>query len=598
MLNKLEQQESKLSFPLRKILFNSKAFQWSGEFSFVFGLTLLGMILSLQGWKSFIPAFDMLTYFDNAYNLLHHAIFPQYGDISSYGSFSPPGTSWLMALGVLIFKDPRLYEKVGSALLHFGTLCGIFILTKKLFGRWSAYFTTLLYGLSGIGLDYAGSLWPIGHPFFYVWMVYFAFLWAQNKAVKYLTLAGVTWAIGMYVDMAIAPSFFILPAIWLFFRPPIFSKSLLFGFVVSLFVWYPYLKFEAGRNFLDLQSQLGRQSIFPANYRISWCDPHLVLAQSDKPSTEPIVITNTMGPSQSTSPTWLSYFFSLEKRVALGLLSNFNQVTSIPQGNIILLFVGSVSLLFLGVGDSFGRINKQVSEFLPTRAISKKIYQKLTPGITSQNRNNQIDGARLLALSLAIPWLILIVVAEPGRSERFTWLWPLQLLVAGLFATYALPQWRAPKIVTYTTQFLVLLLILPFASLPTRFESWSNYGWAGQDAAEKQVTDYIAHQITTEGKEQASIGYQTFIYPFMANYNVINPRYKVGAEFDLLFKYQYGIINTTQCAEGFSSRDEYRIVETIPKNPSWAPRDHFDASLDDDYKVLARFGTYEVFKRQ
>src|ERR1043165_8322589 len=134
MLNNLEQDKSKLTFPYSKVFFNSRVFQFAREFGFVLSLTVFGMILSLQGWKSLVPAFDMLTYFDNAYNLLHHGILPAYGDISSYGSFSPPGTSWLMALGMLIFKDPRLYEKAGSALLHLGTLWGIFILTKKLFG--------------------------------------------------------------------------------------------------------------------------------------------------------------------------------------------------------------------------------------------------------------------------------------------------------------------------------------------------------------------------------------------------------------------------------------------------------------------------------
>jgi hypothetical protein len=567
------------------------------ELGFVLGLTVLGMILSLQGWKSLIPAFDMLTYFDNAYNLLHYGVMPEYGDISSYGSFSPPGTSWLMAMGMLIFKDPRLYEKAGSLLLHFGTLWGIFILSKKLFGTWPAYFATLLYGLSSIGLDYAGSLWPIGHPFFYIWMVYFAYLWMQSKEVKYLTLAVITWAIGMYIDMAIAPSLFILPAVWFFFRPPIFSKSLLLGFAVCSMVWFSYLKFEAGRGFLDLRSQIGRQNIFPGNYRASWCDSHVMLAQSDRSSTESIIVSNTKSSSRTISSNLIRLFSSLDNKLAEGLLSNFNHGASIPRGNLLLLGMGLISLVFLGMGDLLPRIKNHVYDVPPGQSYGARMYQwsRIFLGPSGEDR---IDEGRFLALSLSVPWLILILVAEPGRPERFTWLWGFQLLAVSLFSTYALPHLHAPKIVTYSTQLLLLILIVPLGSLPTRFENWSKNGWAGQDASEKQVVDYVASQIKMDGKDRASIGYQTFIYPFMADYNIINPRYKVGAEFDLLFKYQYGVLNTTQCAEGFSSHDEYRIVETVPKIPTWAPRDHFNIAVDNRFKLLSQFGSYEIFKRQ
>src|SRR5712691_13358182 len=57
-------------------------------------VTMIGMLLTLQGWKSRIPAFDMLTYFNSAENLLKTGTPARYGDISSYGSFSPPGTTW------------------------------------------------------------------------------------------------------------------------------------------------------------------------------------------------------------------------------------------------------------------------------------------------------------------------------------------------------------------------------------------------------------------------------------------------------------------------------------------------------------------------
>src|SRR5215470_8716228 len=68
----------------------------------VLAVMTIGMVLTLQGWKSVAPAFDMLTYFNSAETLLKTGAPARYGDVSSYGAFSPPGTTWLMAPGMLI----------------------------------------------------------------------------------------------------------------------------------------------------------------------------------------------------------------------------------------------------------------------------------------------------------------------------------------------------------------------------------------------------------------------------------------------------------------------------------------------------------------
>jgi hypothetical protein len=84
----------------------------------------------------------------------------------------------------------------------------------------------------------------------------------------------------------------------------------------------------------------------------------------------------------------------------------------------------------------------------------------------------------------------------------------------------------------------------------------------------------------------------------MATYNIINPQYKVGAEFDLWFKYRHGIANTNGCAEGLSPSDEYRIVQPQPKSGPEEPREYFDVPLDGNFQLLRQFGPYQVFRRQ
>ena len=84
----------------------------------------------------------------------------------------------------------------------------------------------------------------------------------------------------------------------------------------------------------------------------------------------------------------------------------------------------------------------------------------------------------------------------------------------------------------------------------------------------------------------------------MARYHAIDPRYKVGAEFDALFKYRYGITNADACAEGVSATDQYRIVQTSPETARDAPTQFFDVQRDDSFHLLQRVGSYDVWTRQ
>ena len=82
----------------------------------------------------------------------------------------------------------------------------------------------------------------------------------------------------------------------------------------------------------------------------------------------------------------------------------------------------------------------------------------------------------------------------------------------------------------------------------------------------------------------------------MVDYHIVSPEYKVGAEFDVLFKYGHGIENTDTCAEGVSPRDDYRIVQTRPMKAEDAPRNYFDVPLENHFKLVREIGPYRVLK--
>jgi hypothetical protein len=81
-------------------------------------VTTVGAALALQGWRSRIPDFDLLLSTNGAIELVANKQIPDRGALASFASHNPPGGAWLMAPGVLLFKDPRLFEFIVSATLY------------------------------------------------------------------------------------------------------------------------------------------------------------------------------------------------------------------------------------------------------------------------------------------------------------------------------------------------------------------------------------------------------------------------------------------------------------------------------------------------
>lgn len=623
-------------------------------------VTATGLLFALQGWRTHIPTFDLLLDIDSARELITNGRLPDRGTLTSYGSYAPPGTAWLMVPGELLFTDPRLYEYPGSAILYFGTLVGVFLLARAYFGVGCALLAVAIYGLSWLGLGNAAGLWPRGHPFFYVWMVYWTTRWVMWRKTTYLAAAIVTFAAGMYVFMEIAPAIFILPTVWLFYRPPLKFRPLLLGTILALAVWYPYLRFESTRNFVDLRSQVLRDSNRPANYKDSWCNPNLNLvnlegtaAPSNIDSDQALKVTDNVWTKvlRLLMPLW-------EQRnvVAAGFFSNFQLNAHIPGISIALALLVLTSLIVLSVSvTSTGAAEVIVrrwhfwlsrvavsmilfgvlwNEFIIARYLSLDgileastilrirweqgiavligitllvlrsriivvvdhlVHRVVTPaGVGAQT--TQRPDARLLVLNLIIPWLILLLIVEDAnRMARLWWLWPLQVIVLAASVTYVLSLLRAPRLFTWVGSLSLIVMLLGTPSMLLRIEAGLRTGWAGSDSEEVRVVDYVVSRL--KGRNQTAIGYQIFIWRFNATYNAVDPRYKVGADLDLLFKDRHGVSNTNRCAEGVSPDDEFRIVQTRPTWKDPAGKGYFNISLDRSFILLRQFGPYQVFTR-
>lgn len=612
-------------------------------------VTTLSLLISAQGWKSRLVAFDLLTYVYAADDFLQSGTLPKHGDTGSYGSYKPPGTAWLMMPGKTLFGDPRLIAYVGTGMLHFATLLGIFLLASRCFGLWPASLAVLLYGLSAHGLFLAGSLWPNGRPDFYVWFVLFTSLWAMGRNTSYLAAALTVWGLGMHVDMAIAPALFILPVVWLSYRPPVRPLPLVIAGLIVLTVWSPYLRFQATRGFADIKSQLFLRHILPAQYRESWCDTSLTLATWRGPIAAPEGGTSdAQGPSPSGSAGSIGLWSRLGM-VKDKVLSNFTAAVLYPGVNIVLLglVLGTIllcaapgwadegpapgarppprqrqslwigTLLIVTGLTLYGIMSGRVLGSAPMAAsgVAKKLPQVLiligiilsgAPWLLGATqrvlRRIGVDlqpamPVRLLLISLLVPWSILVIVAEPGKPERFWWVWPIQVILLAAFVAYLLPRFSMPRPIVAAAQLALTLLLVVNYFMVGRIQSWRTNGWNGKDPEEVQVIDYVAGLVRAEGKSEAAIGYQLFIYPFMAEYHVTNPVYRAGAELELMLRYRHGIANTDQCAEGIAPTDEYRIVQRRPKEGPEEPQHYFAVPPDEQFHLLRRFSLYDVLKR-
>jgi hypothetical protein len=202
---------------------------------------------------------------------------------------------------------------------------------------------------------------------------------------------------------------------------------------------------------------------------------------------------------------------------------------------------------------------------------------------------------RPLLLALGVPWAVLLLVAEPGVEHRFVFLWPLQVMV--MAGVYACVTARSPRAVWIRRAggFVLAALVILNPIVLDRVASWRHTGWAGTESPMLQAADYLAGVVRADGKTDAAIGYRLFDSALPdVPYPGADRRGKIGGVFDAVLEYRGGITNTDRCAEGVSSRDEYRVIQVAP--PSEREVMYVDAPPGPRARALQRFGDLDVQK--
>ncbi len=452
-------------------------------------------------------------------------------------------------------------------------------------------------------------------------MVYCICRWVEERDGRFLAGALLAWASGMLVFLELAPAIFIVPVVWLLWRPPVRIRPLIWASLLVFLLWYPYLHFEVGRHFADVRSQVQRK--LPS---LPWED-HKVSCDAN-PVPGPIT------PADESST--LSYKSTIKTRLATmasGLAGNFKGV--VPGVNLILLLMtlaglwlclggwrpqlsvhagASLSLLlavlfaalvvhsFQTSSHSSSFIGRVFQSRLPwllsglpqilllgllfvgITAISSVMRRRISATLdTWASRFNPPGNPQPLALALLIPWIILLCLAEQFRPDRFQWLGALQ--VVALAVAVSVGQWRGHY--RWAVRGAMVVLIAANPVLVGRITAWTQTGWSGSDAPEVRVADYLATKIHAAGETSSRIGYPV---PMISGHPRNDAGLTDGASIDLLLKFK-GIANVNECAEGVSANDQYRVID---KHPT-------DAILDipstNHFRLDRTFGALEVYER-
>jgi hypothetical protein len=589
--------------------------------------------IAWQGWRGIVVNDDNVPSIEGATTFLKSGIVPSYGVISGYNSLNPPGSAWLLLPGVLAFFEFRFFELPGSLLLHAGTLIGLFILVSLAFSRPAARLAVSLYALSSTGLFFASSLWPRGHPFFCVWFAIWIILWHARKDARYLAFAVVTLAAGMYVHMELAPLVLVVPAVWYLYRPPVRTKWVLVAASVSLLIWFPYLRFERGREFKDITSLVFQADILPQDSGRLICDRTL---------REEVLALKQPVPTEGVAIRARNFLGNRVGAVLVGLLANFPTAFETHLGSraplvlfLIMLVLGRFAPPWVFYGRPQEKADRQrlisacillaVSAALfaaifvlvpnaknqilrPERRVGIAALLALLGGIYQGFRSRPVgedrvstDIENILVLTLVIPWLALLGVAEAGGERRYLFLWPLQAGMLGFLATDILVSWRVRASMVWAAQVALILAVAANPDLFARMKDWRTNGWAGTDPKILGALEFVANEVERENRNRAAIGYSIYdpawAGSYDASYQAIDPQYMIGMGPDYVLRQRFGVQNSNHCPEGISAADGYRVFQHgLDLDPPEFVR--LRGRSLQEFEQVARFGQFAVLRRR
>ncbi len=533
-----------------------------GDLGWILAITLVASLLMYSGWRDHSPfdSPDILAHQANAIDLIRHGIIPYRGQGLSYSGWGPPGTSFLMVPGVLLTTDPRLAEVPGAVLLHFGTLLFLFLIVRGSLGRGAGWAAVAVAGLLPIT---GPTLWPNGHPFFVMGMLYFLIRWVRDRAPHAFSAALLLAGLGMYVYFTIAPALIAMALIAVLYRRPISWRSLAAALAALIVVWWPYLHFEAGRGFVDVGIMILRRDMtvaqappsapvycyaslpgeldFQGMVYMPWTglsDPNRVIypgegriAQFELSACTLLnkfdrnfnsgyfLFNDSAWPAGVLFGVFLTGFWVLFFSAFRGMerIANWRKkLAAISAWKYLLACVAGSALLFLLIRPAvIGTLLVGNPDWnLPARLLLAQIsaygilvWNSAVIGLLLASRGE--DAAKepgVAAAMIGVCGLLLVALSEIERSWRFWWFWPLQSIAIVAAVGSALHWWKPSRWIVVAVWVLTIAAFFPYRSVIEKTDSILQSGFDGPESGQIQALDWLALQARKDPQRPVSIG--------------------------------------------------------------------------------------------
>jgi hypothetical protein len=549
---------------------------------------------------------DTLAHQGNAYELIQKGIVPDHGQGLSYSGYGPPGTSFLFIPGVLLMSDPRAAEVPGAFLLHLGTLLFVLFLVREWFGRKPAWAAVALTGF----VYFTGpTLWPNGHPFFVIGMLYCLMRWVRDRSAAWFSAAVLLAGLGMYVYFTIAPALAALLVIALLFRRPVSIRGLALTAAILVAIWFPYLRFESARGFSDLATMVFRRDQETDPAEIS--PP--VYCYASLPGETDFTFDRTYMPwTGTTDPNRVIYpgkglLAVFELRVctlANKLDRNFDSgvflfgdpawPTAIlfgmyAAGMALLVFraagawplwmrilerlrgvririfllagaIGTAVLFLLIRTEVIGTILVGDPEWdLPTRLLLTQaraygivIWNAAVVGLLlASHWDLKPSDAGVPAVMIAVGGGSLWLLAEIERSWRFWWFWPLQAVAVAAALSALLEWWKPRRWIAAAAVALAIGLFFPWRQSASEVGRILAYGYGGRESGQLALIRWLSDRAQEDPARILQVG--------VARYN--NASIPTLAWGTLAFGWKYVDPAPNIAAAGVRAGDEYRVLE-------------------------------------
>lgn len=591
----------------------------------VLALAAFSIAVSFQGWRSRLLTSDLWIAAKSAESFIASGKLPDHGCLSSYRSYIPPGTNLFIIPGVLLFSDQRLYELPGAALLHLGTIIGLFLLCRLYFSTRCAYLSVVLYSVSALGVLFATSLWPRGHPFFTVWFFYFLGDWNVRNNRYALGWALFTWGLGMLYFMELAPLLVAVPIVYFASRPRICKKAVALSIIVSVLVWSPYILFESHRGYRDLLSLISRTPL-QAPDSIDGAGSHPLL---DARTDQRFIVRRPNGGLLMTVALKSAGLVN-------ALLSNFTENTTVPGSAGALLALCAMGLtlaapqlwkrlpplwrVVLAVTLSGASVaclsastlvrlalhrplQAEISAYTSCMGANLLVFllvvlvmSSLRPAIAaSSGRSGEVAGNRelmLFALCFAAAWGAIAILSNGlTTGRRLWWAWPLHIVFVAFFLTSLSRRVALPM-----TLLVLGMLTFNHATFDRVYDCWNN-GWSGKDHGVLRLLDTLAS--LEKRSDVLSIGYVIAFPSWFPDFQQIDGDYKVGTDFDLYLRKHHGIKSVSDRGDdGIGIGNKYLIVQKDLKHTAGVDSVYPSGVPLGGYVELQCSREYSLFRRK